>query len=574
VEYRKKSQSRRKERDRSKRRASVLIVVLVVIMMLTLACYQFVELMLTERQATEMYGRRVAARAFADSGVQWVAAMLHSNDDLQKTDYYHNPALFQGQLMVDSEIAHGRGKFTILAPVENDTQFSGVRFGLIDESGKLNLNAILKIVEEYDDADERARDILLAIPSMTEDIADSILDWIDGDDDTREFGAESDYYSTLAVPYETKNGKLESLDELLMVRGVTPELLYGHDKNRNGLIDPSELSSESERGEGVEIGFHPLGWSAMLTVFSRESNLRSDGSAKVDLNQDLLTELYDELMDEFGDDGNGEDIAKFVVAYRMNGPSNLDDATAALENSSIGRASQSFSGGEQDAVQNLANEAINSAISGDEPVTRGGMDLRAGASLEINSIYDLIDVEVEVEINGVMTTLSSPWTSSEMTSYLPDLLERSSVSGEKFLEGRINVNQTRTEVLEGILTGALEEDDTTNIADIVDRIMDSRSIDESGQPLSQGMEDRATTAWLVIDGIVDLPLMRRLDRYLTTGGDVYRVYSVGHFDSGGPVARVEAVIDATQNPPRIVYERDLSDLGRGYSMSQLGISEQ
>lgn len=558
-----------KESQRPSRRGVVLFVVLVVIMMLTLACYQFADLMVAEREAAEMYGRRVAARAYADSGVQWVAAILHSSDDLQKVDYYHNPELFQGRLMADAETARGRGKFTILAPVENDTQFSGVRFGLIDESGKLNLNVILKMVEEYDDADERARDILLSIPSMTEDIADAILDWVDGDDDIREFGAESDYYSSLAVPYEAKNGNLESLDELLMIRDITPELLYGRDKNRNGLIDPAEFSSESKRGAGVEIGFHPLGWSVMLTVFSRESNLRADGSAKVDLNQDLLTELYDELVEEFD-----EEIAKFVVAYRMNGPNDLDEADAAMDNSSVGRASQSLSGGEQEAVQNLANEAINSAISGDEPVTRGGMDLRAGASFEINSIYDLIDVEVEVEINSVMTTLSSPWTSSDMTSYLPDLLERCSTSGEEYLEGRINVNQTRAEVLEGILTGALEFDETTNIADIVDRIMDSRSIDESGQPLSQGMEDRATTAWLIINGIVDLPLMRRLDRYLTTGGDVYRVYSVGHYDRGGPVARVEAVIDATQNPPKIVYQRDLSDLGRGYSPSQLGISEQ
>ena len=37
-------------------------------------------------------------------------------------------------------------------------------------------------------------------------------------------------------------------------------------------------------------------------------------------------------------------------------------------------------------------------------------------------------------------------------------------------------------------------------------------------------------------------------------------------DGGGPVARIEAVIDATQNPPQPLFYRDLTDLGRGYSL--------
>jgi len=37
-----------------------------------------------------------------------------------------------------------------------------------------------------------------------------------------------------------KSGPYDSLNELLLVRGVTPELLFGKDKNRNGVIDPDE----------------------------------------------------------------------------------------------------------------------------------------------------------------------------------------------------------------------------------------------------------------------------------------------------------------------------------------------
>ena len=60
-----------------------------------------------------------------------------------------------------------------------------------------------------------------------------------------------------------------------------------------------------------------------------------------------------------------------------------------------------------------------------------------------------------------------------------------------------------------------------------------------------------------------------IDRFITTRGDVYRVQSVGHYFEGGPIVRLEAIIDAAQYPPRIVSLRDLSHLGRGYSLAQL-----
>jgi hypothetical protein len=41
---------------------------------------------------------------------------------------------------------------------------------------------------------------------------------------------------------------------------------------------------------------------------------------------------------------------------------------------------------------------------------------------------------------------------------------------------------------------------------------------------------------------------------------VYRIQAVGYFGRGGPVARVEAVIDTNQGAPRTLYFRDLTDL--------------
>lgn len=58
-------------------------------------------------------------------------------------------------------------------------------------------------------------------------IADAVVDWQDDDDEHRVNGAESDYYLSLPKPYIAKNARLDSLEELLLIKGVTPELYYG-----------------------------------------------------------------------------------------------------------------------------------------------------------------------------------------------------------------------------------------------------------------------------------------------------------------------------------------------------------
>ena len=58
-------------------------------------------------------------------------------------------------------------------------------------------------------------------------VSDSILDWIDPDDNTRPAGAESDYYLGLVPSYNAKNAPIDNLDELLLVKGVTHDMFYG-----------------------------------------------------------------------------------------------------------------------------------------------------------------------------------------------------------------------------------------------------------------------------------------------------------------------------------------------------------
>ena len=90
-----------------------------------------------------------------------------------------------------------------------------------NEGGKIDLNTanerLLKLLLNGSDIEEQEKNI----------IVDSIMDWRDENDLHRMNGAENDYYQSLPEPYKCKNGDFDSIEELLMVRGVTPELFYG-----------------------------------------------------------------------------------------------------------------------------------------------------------------------------------------------------------------------------------------------------------------------------------------------------------------------------------------------------------
>jgi len=103
-----------------------------------------------------------------------------------------------------------------------------------DESGRIPVHKIVN-GSAYN---EQYRDILarfLSLPEFdldkeqVESIIASIKDWLDSDEDVSARGAESQYYQTLSQPYKAKNGALDSLDELLLVKGITPEIFFGAD---------------------------------------------------------------------------------------------------------------------------------------------------------------------------------------------------------------------------------------------------------------------------------------------------------------------------------------------------------
>jgi len=148
-------------------------------------------------------------------------------------------------------------------------------YRLEDEDGKFNVNSLASGGRIRQDNVERFRNLLIATgveAGETADIiVDSIVDWLDADDLHRLNGAEDEYYEAnyeeqgQIAPYHPKNGRFDTLEELLLVRGMTPEIFYG-----SGNLPPGRIPPDQEESDDWELG-EPGGYMGIaryLTVFS------------------------------------------------------------------------------------------------------------------------------------------------------------------------------------------------------------------------------------------------------------------------------------------------------------------
>ena len=111
---------------------------------------------------------------------------------------------------------------------------------ITDHSGRLQINSLLVKRDDEWIVNEEQKKMWINLLSaeefeLVEDeplhIVEAIIDWIDEDDDPSGFGgAESSYYQGLNTPYKPRNGPMEFVEELLMVKGITRELYYGIDE--------------------------------------------------------------------------------------------------------------------------------------------------------------------------------------------------------------------------------------------------------------------------------------------------------------------------------------------------------
>lgn len=508
------------------RRGSVLLLVLIVVAMLSLAAVSFFHLMSHEHRATRTMARSVQTQALAESGITMAKYLLMLDPELQQQygGIVNNPASLQGVGVLDSEVPAFRGRFSILAPAQNQGIYEGFRFGLENESGRLNLNTLPLADQTQPGA---SRTILMALPGMTVSIADAILDWIDEDNDPREFGAESEYYSTLASPYQPQNGPLPCIEQLLLVRDVTPELLFGADHNRNYLVDAQEQPYTQMATVDNTDGSMNRGWEAFFTLYSAERNIRADGTPKIDVNMEDLTALHQQLSAVLT-----AEQANFIIAYRQGGPYNAEEAGATGE-------------AEPTPPKSAASINLNFEDPGAESLT---------------NILDLIGTDTRVVESGQSerTVVTTPFKNDpgSMRSYLPVLMENLSVNTGASIPGRLSINQAPKGLLRAI-PGMLPQ-----VADMIIANRDFEVLPER--------PDRQFETWILTEGYVNLEQMRLLMPFICARGDVYRAQVVGYFEEDSPTERLEVVIDNTTGTPQILDLRELRALGPGFSLEMLG----
>jgi type II secretory pathway component PulK len=524
----------------------VLVAVLMVVTVLSLAAYQYSALMDAEVLAAERIRKTAQARALADSGLHRTMALLADQTAFTGTlnsNPFDNPPIFQAILVTDGESGRTRGRFSIVTPDYRQDGSTGslpLVYGLVDEAGKLNVNALFAL----DSSGKTLHDALMKLPNMTDDIAWSIVDWIDPDDSPNPGGAESEYYGTLPTPYQCKNAPLDTLEELLLVKGVTPSLLFGSDKNRNGKLDP---------GEDATSGFDP-GWAAYLTVYSRERNVDNDGNPRINLNGNDLAQLQNDLTAAVG-----QDLTTFILGYRLFGGSSTTGGAGAAAAPKTGATATRITLGSLSDLQTRVQQAITNKT---QPRQR------------VSSLFSLVSANVQVQqtqqggggggrptakggggggsqAGSVTIQYSSPLADkSQQVDLLGKLLDKTTTQSATELPAHININTAPKAVL--LTLPGLQESDA-------DAIIAKRPQYTSGD----GPDPQyATIAWLLQDGSIPIATLQGLERYATARTQVYRLQAIGYFDEAGPMARIEAVIDVNGGAPRVVYYRDLTELGR------------
>lgn len=495
------------------RRGYVLFAVLLVVVVLSLVAYQYQDAMSSEFQASVRAAEAAQARANAISGIHYAAGVA-ADPNYVGTDLSNDPSLFSAQLVGGGLGPRGGGRFTLINVTSTDGITFSQQYGLEDESAKLNVNTLIA----QDPVGNLLYDALLKLPDMTEDIADAIVDWVDADGSPRPAGCEDEYYSALPEPYRCKNGPLNSLEELLLVRGVTPDLLFGTDRNRNGVLDGTEINS----------GGITRGWSRLLTCYGREINVDSIGEQRIDLNNSDAVALSEQLTAAVG-----QDLSDYILYYRFAG--NGEAAGTGLGPNKV---------------------LVAQAEAGLRDLVQQRIDSGASPSRRLTSVLTVFGTQLPLprpqaeqgQEQPPQPVVACPINDPEqLKQVLSVLLDKCTISPDYEMSPRINVANAPREVIAAL--PGLEETD-------VDAIVAARPV---------GGSTDLTAAWLVTAGNLDPAKFKNIEKYVTGRTSVYRAHSVGYFgQAGGAVARVEAVIEVSQDMPRLVYFRDLTDLGRGF----------
>lgn len=276
------------ERRRT-RRGFLLPIVLLIIAILAVLAATFGFHTRAELSAMSAVAEQYQARLVAEAGLQRVMLMLRTERD--NTSVWHDneeelqrvvvwiPDADPAEFGPATEVEEGDPAwyYSIVADDALDDEPDSVRYGITDEASKLNVNTATR--------EQLTALFTQLVPTDVdvEELVESLIDWRDPDNESLPKGAESDYYSIQEPATKAKNAPLESVEELLLIRGFTPDVVYGEDMNRNGILDDNEDDGEATLPIDDADGTLNRGIYGHTTVISREPDTSINNRRRISL---------------------------------------------------------------------------------------------------------------------------------------------------------------------------------------------------------------------------------------------------------------------------------------------------
>jgi DNA uptake protein ComE-like DNA-binding protein len=305
------------------------------------------------------YGDRIQANYLALAGIEKAKALLYRDAGDRSRSQKNHTGNFYDDAQQFREVPLGRGVFSVIRRGRPD-EGGGIIFGVSDEESRLNVNTAT--------ADELAK-----LQNMTPDVAAAIVNWRGGDNTT--VAAEAQYYAGLQPPYQPRNGPFQTVRELLMVRGVTPDLLLGRDVHQNGLL----AMGEKDFAFPGSVDSDDLGWAGILTVDSSVQNLNAAGETRVNIqlaDESSLTAIK----------GITPQMARAIVAYRgqhqFQSIADLLEVTPAQNQQGFGGANGSDQSGNHVVNENLFVDIADDITTATSQSLSGAININT-ASLDV-----------------------------------------------------------------------------------------------------------------------------------------------------------------------------------------------
>jgi competence ComEA-like helix-hairpin-helix protein len=414
------------------------------------------------------YGDRIQAHYLALAGIEKAKALLYRDArDRSKSGQNHGKGLYDASDEL-CEVSLGRGKFDVFRRGRED-EGGGILYGVSDEESRINLNTA-------------STDALSKLQDMTPDVLAAISDWRDGDNAASPSGAESEYYLSLRPPYLARNGAFQTVRELLMVRGVTPALLFGKDSHCNDLLDSDYEDSGKPVFADAQVSDADLGWAGMLTINSMVKNVNASGEDRVNAqtaDEGALSKVH----------GITADIARAIVTYRgqnqLQSIADLLDVTASSQTNRGGAGGQGGSPAQGNQSSGSGRKVISTDllldIADDVSVSNGG-DSQQGlinintASLDVLQTLPGVDRQMAHAIishrkssgffPNVAHLLKVPGFEQSLLKQVAPLVTARSETFRIFSEGHVNSSGVRQRIqatvhvgLSDITTLSYREDD-------------------------------------------------------------------------------------------------------------------